>query len=169
MEHEGSFPSSQEIATGLYSDTDETNLHSHALVFKIHFSIILLPTSHLRSGLSPSGIPTKISFLIPSMGAICPAHLIHLDLIALIIFDLLSFRLISKSLKIKIYKTVILPFVLYGCETWSLTLGEEHRLKVFENRVLRKIFGPKREEDGSFRKLHNDELHSLYFHRILLG
>jgi hypothetical protein len=67
-----------------------------------------------------------------------------------------------KNLKIKMYKTVILPFVLYGCETWSLTLGEEHRLRVFENRVLRKIFGPKREEDGSWRKLHNDKLHSLY-------
>jgi hypothetical protein len=60
------------------------------------------------------------------------------------------------------YKTVILPVVLYGCETWSLILGEEHRLRVFENRVLRKIFGPKREEDGSWRKLHNDEFHSLY-------
>jgi hypothetical protein len=75
--------------------------------------------------------------------------------------NLLSYRLISKNLKIKIYKTVILPVVLYGCETWSLTLGEEHRLRVFENIVLR-IFGPKREEDGSWRKLHNDELHSLY-------
>jgi hypothetical protein len=73
----------------------------------------------------------------------------------------LSSRLISKNLKIKIYKTVILPVVLYGCETWSLTLREEHRLRVFENKVLR-IFGPKREEDGSWRKLHNDELHSLY-------
>jgi hypothetical protein len=49
-----------------------------------------------------------------------------------------------------------------GCETWSLILTEEHRLTVFENRVLRRIFGPKREEDGSWRKLHNDELHSLY-------
>jgi hypothetical protein len=74
----------------------------------------------------------------------------------------LSSRLISKNLKIRIYKTVILPVVLYECETWSLTLGKEHRLRVFENRVLRKIFGPKREEDGSWRKLHNDELHSLY-------
>jgi hypothetical protein len=52
--------------------------------------------------------------------------------------------------------------VLYGCETWSLTLREEHRLRVFENRVLRRIFGPKRDGDGSWRKLHNDELHSLY-------
>jgi hypothetical protein len=53
-----------------------------------------------------------------------------------------------KKLKIKTYKTVILSVVLYGCETWSLTLREEHRLGVFEKRVLRKIFGPKREEDG---------------------
>jgi hypothetical protein len=60
------------------------------------------------------------------------------------------------------YKTVILPVVLYGCKIWSLTLREECRLRVFENRVLRKIFGPKREEDGLWRKLHNDELHSLY-------
>jgi hypothetical protein len=68
--------------------------------------------------------------------------------------------LISKNLKIKIYKTVILPAVLYGCETCSFTLGEEHG--GFLRTVLRKIFGPKREEDGSWRKLHNDELHSLY-------
>jgi hypothetical protein len=68
----------------------------------------------------------------------------------------------QKNLKIKIYRTVILPVVLYGCETWSLTLREKHRLRVFENRVLRRIFGPKREKDGSWKKLHNDELHSLY-------
>jgi hypothetical protein len=74
----------------------------------------------------------------------------------------LSSRLISKNLKIKIYKIVILQVVLYVCESWSLTLREEHRLRVFENRLLRKIFGPKREEDGSWRKLHNDELHGLY-------
>jgi hypothetical protein len=74
----------------------------------------------------------------------------------------LSSHLISKNLKIKIYKTVILPVVLYGCETWSLTLREEHRLRVFENRELRMIFGPKREEDRLWRKLHNDNLHSLY-------
>jgi hypothetical protein len=76
-----------------------------------------------------------------------------------IFFLLVSYQ---NNLKIKIYKIVILPFVLYGCETWTLTLWEEHRLRVFENRVLRKIFGPKREEEGSWRKLHNDELHSLY-------
>jgi hypothetical protein len=74
----------------------------------------------------------------------------------------LSSHLISKNLKIKIYKTVILPVVLYGCETWSLTSREEYRLRVFENRVLRKIFGPKREEDGSWRKLQNEELHNQY-------
>jgi hypothetical protein len=53
--------------------------------------------------------------------------------------------------------------VLYGCEFCSLTFREEHRLRVYENRVLRKIFGPKREEDGSWRKLHNDEVHRLYY------
>jgi hypothetical protein len=68
----------------------------------------------------------------------------------------------KKKLKIKIYKTVILSVVLYGCETWSLALREAHRMRVFENRVLRNVFGPKREEDGSWRKLHNDEVHSLY-------
>jgi hypothetical protein len=60
--------------------------------------------------------------------------------------NLLSSRLSSKNLKIRIYKTIILPVVLYGCETWSLTLREEHRLWVFENRVLRRILGPKRYE-----------------------
>jgi hypothetical protein len=65
-------------------------------------------------------------------------------------------------LKVKIYKTIILPVVLYGCETWSLTLREEHRLRVFENRVLRRIFGPMRDEiTGEWRKLHNGELHNL--------
>jgi hypothetical protein len=77
--------------------------------------------------------------------------------------NLLSSSLISKSLKIKIYKTVILPVVLCGCKIWSLTLREEHRLRVFGNRVLRWIFGPKRKVNGSWIKLHNDELHSLYF------
>jgi hypothetical protein len=65
--------------------------------------------------------------------------------------------------KIKIYKTIILPVVLYGCETLSLTSREEHRLRVFENRVLRRIFGPKRDEvTGGWRKLRNEELHGLY-------
>jgi hypothetical protein len=68
-----------------------------------------------------------------------------------------------KNGKVRIYKTIILPVVLYGCETWSMTLGEEHKLKVFENRVLRRIFGPKRDGVmGVWRKLHNEELHDLY-------
>jgi hypothetical protein len=56
------------------------------------------------------------------------------------------FQFVSISLKIKVHRTIILPVVLYGCETWLLTMGEENRLRVFENRVLRKIFGPKRDE-----------------------
>ena len=75
---------------------------------------------------------------------------------------LLSSRLLPKNLKIKIYKTIILPVVLYGCETWSLTLREESRLRVLENRILRRIFGPKRDENGEWRRLYNGELHSLY-------
>jgi hypothetical protein len=77
--------------------------------------------------------------------------------------SLLSSRLLSGNVKVKIYKTIILPVVLYGCETLSQTLREEHRLRVFENRVLRGIFGPKRDEVmGEWRKLHNGELHNLY-------
>jgi hypothetical protein len=77
--------------------------------------------------------------------------------------NLLSSRLPSKNVKIRIRKTIILPVVLHGCETWSLTLREEHRLRVFENRVLRRIFGPKRDEvTGEWNKLHNEELRDLY-------
>ena len=75
----------------------------------------------------------------------------------------LSSCLLSKHIKIKICRTIILPVVLYGCETWSLTLREECRLMVFENRVLR-IFGPKRDEvKREWRKLHNEGLNDLYF------
>jgi hypothetical protein len=75
----------------------------------------------------------------------------------------LSSRLLSENFKIRIYKTIILPVVLYGRETWSLTLREEHRLRVFENRVQRRIFGPKRDEvTGEWRNLHNEELRDLY-------
>jgi hypothetical protein len=70
--------------------------------------------------------------------------------------NVLSSRLLSKNLKIRIYRTIILPVVLYGCETWSLTLKEESRLRVYENRVLRRMFAPKRDEvTGEWRKLHN--------------
>ena len=71
--------------------------------------------------------------------------------------------MLSKKLKIKIYRNIIFPVVLYGCETWSLTLREERRLRVFENRVLRRVFCPKRDEvTGEWRKLYNDELSDLY-------
>ena len=77
--------------------------------------------------------------------------------------NLLSSRLLSKNLKIKIYRKIILPVVLYGCETRSLILREERRLRVFENRVLRRVFGPKRDEvTGEWRKLYDEELRDLY-------
>jgi len=77
--------------------------------------------------------------------------------------NLLSSRLLSRNIKIKTYRTIVLPIVLYGCETWSLTLWEEHSLRVFENRVLRRIFGSTRvEATGEWRKLHNEELNNLY-------
>ena len=77
--------------------------------------------------------------------------------------NVLSSSLLSKNIKIKIYKTIILPVVLYGCETWSLTMREERRVRVFENRVLRRLFGPKRKEvTEEWRKLHNEELNELY-------
>jgi len=76
---------------------------------------------------------------------------------------LLSSRLLSKNLKMKIYRTIILPVVLYGCEAWSMTLREERKLRVFENMVLRRIFGPRRDEVmGEWRRLRNEELNDLY-------
>ena len=82
--------------------------------------------------------------------------------------NILSSSLLSKNLKIKIYGTIILPVVLNGCETWSLTLREEHRLRVFENRVLRRKFGPKGDEvTGEWRKRHSEELNDP--HPILCG
>jgi hypothetical protein len=85
-------------------------------------------------------------------------------MLATIRFTHLSSHLLSRNVKVKIYNTIILPVVLYGCETWSLTL------RVFENRVLRRIFGPKRNDvTGEWRKLHNEELHNLYFCQISLS
>jgi hypothetical protein len=75
----------------------------------------------------------------------------------------LSSSLLSKNVKIKIYRAIMLRVVLYGCESWLLTLREECRLRVFENRVLRRIFGPKRDEaTGEWRRLHKKELYALY-------
>jgi hypothetical protein len=90
-------------------------------------------------------------------------------MLATILFSVLSSCLLPKNLQIKIYKTIILSVVLYGCETWFLTLREEHRLRVFENRVLRRIFGPKEEEVmGGWRRLHNEELFiTCTLHQIL--
>jgi hypothetical protein len=75
----------------------------------------------------------------------------------------MSSRLLSKNLKIKRYRTIILPDVLYGCEAWSLILREERKLRVFEKMVLRRIFGPRRDEvTGEWRRLHNEELNDIY-------
>ena len=77
--------------------------------------------------------------------------------------NLLSSSLLSKNLKIKIIRTIMCPFVLYGCETWSLALREKRRLRVFENRMLGRISGRERDEvTGEWRKLHNEELNNLY-------
>jgi hypothetical protein len=80
------------------------------------------------------------------------------------------FHFAIKNTKIKIYRSIILPVVLYGCETWSVTMREEHRLRVFENRVLRSIFGPKRGgATGEWRRLHNEELNDLYSSPDIIG
>jgi len=84
--------------------------------------------------------------------------------------NLLTSRLLSKNLKIKIYRTIILPVVLYGCETWSLILREERRPRVFENRVLRRVFGPKRDEvRGERKKLNNESLGIFILYPIFCG
>jgi hypothetical protein len=77
--------------------------------------------------------------------------------------NLLSSHLLSKNVEMRKHKTIILPAVLYGCKTWSITLREEHGLRLFENRVLRRIFGLKRNKViQGWRELHNEELHNLY-------
>ena len=84
--------------------------------------------------------------------------------------NLPSSSLLSKIVKIKIYRTVMLPVVLYRCETGSFTLREERRNRVFENRMLKRIFGPKRDEViREWRKLHNEELNDLYPYTITSG
>jgi len=76
---------------------------------------------------------------------------------------LLSSRLLSRKFKIKIYRTIILPVALYGWEAWSLIFREERKLRVLENMVLRRIFGPRRDEvTGEWRRLNNEELSDLY-------
>ena len=81
-----------------------------------------------------------------------------------------SSSLLTKNINIKVYRTKILPVVLHGCQTWSLTLREKSRLRVSENRVLRRIFTPKRDEvTGEWRKLHNKELKTYTPHPIMFG
>ena len=77
--------------------------------------------------------------------------------------NLLSSSLLSENIKITIYGITILPALLYGCKSWLLALGEECRLTLFEGRVLRRIFGPKRDEvSWEWKKIHNEELNDLY-------
>ena len=77
--------------------------------------------------------------------------------------------MLSININVKIQRTIFLPVVLYGCETWLLTFREERRLRVFENRVLRRIFGPKRNEvTGKWIKLHKEELNDLYSSSIIV-
>jgi hypothetical protein len=90
-------------------------------------------------------------------------------MLAIIQSKIFCLPLSYKNLKIKIYKTVILPVVLYGCETWSLSLGEEHRLRIFENRVLRKIFGHEREEKDREENYIIMNFIACILHGILLG
>jgi len=100
-----------------------------------------------------NSIPEQIKSRLRSAGNAC-YHSVQ---------NLLSSRLLSKNLKIKIYRTIILPIVFYGCETWSLILWEERKLRVFENMVLRRIYGPRRDEvTGEWRRLDNEELNDLY-------
>jgi hypothetical protein len=78
----------------------------------------------------------------------------------------LSSRLLTKNIEIKLYRNIILPVVLHGCETWSLTLGEECRLRMLEDRVMRRIFGPNGDEiTEEWKKLHNEEFNDLYCSR----
>jgi hypothetical protein len=96
-------------------------------------------------------------------GSCCSEHHV-IDVFELAyVWQSFVFQVAIKNTKIRVYRTIVLPVVLYGCETWSLTLREEQRLRVFENRVLRRIFGPKRDRaTGEWRRLHNEELNGLY-------
>ena len=119
------------------------------LLPKVNELYLLIPQHH-----SKFTTPMDFDLLFNSLHSfLFYLNLKHLDIL-----------LFSKNFKIKIYlyKIVILHVVLYGRETWFIKSKEEYRLKVFENRILRRIFGPKTVENGKWRRLHNEELHSLY-------
>ncbi|KAJ4446968.1 hypothetical protein ANN_13670 [Periplaneta americana] len=126
-----------------------------------------LAPSHLpntsRRAASAAELAVKNTIFCVVLHSPVTSSLLAPNIFLYVFLYMLSSSLLSKNLKVRIYKTVILPVFLYGCETWTITLREEHRLRVFENKVLRKIFGAKRDEvTGEWRKLHNAELHSLY-------
>ena len=122
----------------------------------------------MLSVVPPPAIPVKlfpVIIIFPSREIIIYIILIYLKAGNSCYYSVqtpLYSRFLPKNLKIKIYKTIILPVVLYGCETWSLTLREEYRLRVFENRILRRVFGPKRDENGEWTIPRNERLFSLY-------
>jgi len=151
MEPEGSLPPLKSDACP-YSEPDQSMTLSNFL--KIHFNIVF-PSK-------PGSFP-QVSPLKSCMPPCCTLYVLHVSPISFFLFDhpnnirrwgwLLSFgaealssSLLSKNKNIKIHNTINLSIILYGCETWSLTLREERRLRVFENRMLRRIFGPKRGE-----------------------
>jgi len=149
------------------SAVTKRNIHCDAVCLMTFFHIRLTQHSTLRYGVTfclilPDSFYDIFKLVVstdPSQG-ICRS----LGNRYYSVKNLLSSSLLSKKLKIKINRTIILPVVLYGCETWSLTLREESRLRVFENRVYRRIFGPKMDEvTREWRKLHNEELSDLYF------
>ena len=127
-------------------------------MFRLFFFVKILP-SYVKHLVSWTNLFERINLSSLSSEFTRSASVLFVLIFKPVSF--LSSRLLSKNLKIKIYKTIIFPFVLYDCEKWSLTLRKECRLRVFENRILRRIFGPKREENGEWRRLHNKEFHSL--------
>ena len=127
----------------------------------------MMANEHIR--ICSNSYEKAISFKY--LGSLLTNHYIHKEITCRIktenscyysVQTMLSYWLLSKDKKIKICKAIILPVLLYGCDAWSLTLREEGKLRIFDNRILRWIFGPKRDENGEWRKLHNEELHSLY-------
>ncbi|KAJ4443953.1 hypothetical protein ANN_05742 [Periplaneta americana] len=140
---------------------DDSARHDSSTSCRIIFTALSPPERHVCHLAHPTRLHTSIEtkYLLH-----CKISNIDISLLMMCRIGIdLNSSLLSKNLKVRIYKTVILPVVLYGCETWTLTLREKERLRVFENKILRKIFGAKRDEvTGEWRKLHNVELHVLH-------